>query len=49
MAGTLLVQHAPAPVSDAFLASRLEGGFRRTYGHLRGADEAAIMARALPG
>jgi putative acyl-CoA dehydrogenase len=49
MAGTLLAQHAPAAVSDAFLASRLEGGFRRTYGHLHGADEAAIMARARPG
>ena len=48
MAGTLLLQHAPAAVSDAFIASRLEGGFHSTYGVLEGADEAAIIARAMP-
>jgi len=49
MAGTLLLRDAPAAVSDAFLASRLEGGLRRTYGQLQGADEAAILERAMPG
>jgi len=49
MAGALLLRDAPAAVSDAFLASRMDGGFARTYGHLQGADEAAILARAMPG
>ncbi len=49
MAGTLLLQHAPAAVSEAFIASRLEGGFHATYGVLKGADETAIITRAMPG
>ena len=49
MAGALLLRDAPAAVSDAFLASRLEGGFGRIYGRLQGADEAAILTRAMPG
>jgi putative acyl-CoA dehydrogenase len=48
MAASLLVQDTPAPVSDAFLASRLDGPFRRTYGLDEGADEAAIIARSMP-
>jgi putative acyl-CoA dehydrogenase len=47
-AGALLLEYSPPAVSDAFLASRLEGGFRRTYGVLPGADEAAILKRASP-
>jgi putative acyl-CoA dehydrogenase len=45
----LLVRHAPAPVADAFCASRLEGDWGRTYGTLpAGADVAAILERAVP-
>jgi putative acyl-CoA dehydrogenase len=47
--GSLLVRHAPAPVADAFCASRLAGGGGRAYGTLpAGADARAIVARALP-
>ena len=31
-AGALLQAHAPPAVSDAFLATRLYGAFRHTYG-----------------
>ncbi|OIQ88128.1 putative acyl-CoA dehydrogenase AidB [mine drainage metagenome] len=45
----LLLQHAPASVSDAFCASRLSGGGHRQYGTLpRGTDCAAIIERAMP-
>jgi len=45
---SLLVRHAPAAVSDAFCAARLEG-VGRVYGTLRpGVDTEAILARALP-
>ena len=47
--GSLLVRHAPAPVADAFCASRCarEGG--RVYGTLpAGIDAGAILERALP-
>ena len=45
----LLVQHAPAPVADAFCASRLAASGHHNYGALpRGADCAAIVARATP-
>ena len=45
----LLVQHAPPAVADAFCASRLASGGHRNYGTLpRGADCAAIIARATP-
>ena len=45
----LLVQHAPAPVADAFCASRLAGGGARNFGTLpSGVDCAAIVERATP-
>jgi putative acyl-CoA dehydrogenase len=45
----LLVQHAPAPVADAFCASRLGASGHHNYGALpRGVDCAAIIARATP-
>ncbi|MCL4745946.1 MAG: isovaleryl-CoA dehydrogenase [Burkholderiaceae bacterium] len=45
----LLVRHAPSAVADAFCASRLVQGGHRNYGALaRGADCAAIVARATP-
>jgi putative acyl-CoA dehydrogenase len=45
----LLVQHAPAFVSDAFCASRLADGGHRNYGTLpSGADCASIIERATP-
>jgi len=48
-AGSLLVRQGPAAVSDAFLATRLEGGWRHTYGAgLSRADTRAILARAAP-
>ena len=46
---SLLVRHAPAPVADAFCASRLGGDWGRTFGSLgRSADLDAIITRALP-
>ena len=46
---SLLVRHAPAAVSDAFCASRLES-VGRAYGTLPpGLDTEAILARSLPG
>jgi len=46
-AGALLRTHAPAYVADVFIASRLGGGWRQTYGAgLSGADHGAILARA---
>ena len=45
---SLLVRHAPAAVSDAFCASRLDS-VGRAYGTLPpGVDTEAILARALP-
>jgi len=45
----LLVRNAPAPVADAFCASRLGGDSGRAFGALApGADVAAIVARARP-
>jgi putative acyl-CoA dehydrogenase len=45
----LLLAHAPGAVSDAFLATRLEGGWRSTYGtgHAK-MDARAILDRAAP-
>ena len=44
---SLLVQHAPAPVADAFVRTRLEGDGGLLYGALPpGVDTAAILARA---
>jgi len=44
---SLLVQHAPAAVADAFVRSRIEGDGGTMYGALPpGVDTAAILARA---
>lgn len=44
---SLLVQHAPASVADAFVRTRVEGGGGMLYGALPpGVDTAAILARA---
>lgn len=49
-AGCLLNAHAPAAVADAFIASRLGGRWRNTYGAgLGGADAKAIVTRAWAG
>jgi putative acyl-CoA dehydrogenase len=48
VAASLLRASGPPAVADAFIASRIEGGFRRTYGVMPGADVDAILARALP-
>jgi putative acyl-CoA dehydrogenase len=48
-AGCLLRANAPSAVSDAFIGTRVAGGWRNTYGvGLRGADTGAILERALP-
>jgi putative acyl-CoA dehydrogenase len=48
-AGTILRAHAPAYVADAFIATRLSGAPRQTYGHgLDWADTRAIIERASP-
>jgi putative acyl-CoA dehydrogenase len=48
-AGAILRAHAPAPVADAFIATRLAGTPRQTYGQgLDRADTRAIVDRALP-
>jgi putative acyl-CoA dehydrogenase len=48
-AGAVLRAHAPAFVADAFLATRLSGSPRQTYGQgLEAADTRAIVERALP-
>jgi putative acyl-CoA dehydrogenase len=45
----LLLQHAPAPVSSAFCASRIAGQWGRTFGTLStGTDFDAIIGRAMP-
>jgi putative acyl-CoA dehydrogenase len=45
----LLLQHAPAAVSQGFCASRLgRGGLRNTGALPRGVDCAALIARAAP-
>ena len=47
--GMLLRQKAPQAVSDAFIATRLSGLWRNTYGAgLARADTSAIVARAAP-
>jgi putative acyl-CoA dehydrogenase len=49
-AGTILRAHAPAYVADAYLATRLSGPPRQTYGQgLDAADTRAIVERAFPG
>ena len=48
-AGALLQAYAPPAVSDAFLATRLYGAFRHSYGvGLGGGDIEGIAARAAP-
>jgi putative acyl-CoA dehydrogenase len=48
-AASLLRAHAPAAVADAFIASRLAGAPRQTYGQgLESADTGAIVDRAYP-
>jgi putative acyl-CoA dehydrogenase len=48
-AGALLRAHAPTAVSDAFLATRLDGGWRHTYGvGLEQSRAADIISRAAP-
>ena len=45
-AGCLLRSHAPAAVADAFIATRMGGHWRQTYGQgLETADVHAILAR----
>jgi putative acyl-CoA dehydrogenase len=45
--GSLLLQHAPAAVADAFCASRLGGDWGQTFGTLPvGLDLGAILERA---
>jgi putative acyl-CoA dehydrogenase len=47
--GSLLVRHAPAPVADAFCASRLAGDWGHAFGTLpKGLDTGSVLARALP-
>lgn len=48
VAASLLRASGSPAIADAFIASRLEGGFRRTYGILPGADIDGILARAMP-
>jgi putative acyl-CoA dehydrogenase len=49
-AGAILRAHAPAYVADAYLATRLSGPPRQTYGQgLDAADTRAIVERAFPG
>ena len=48
-AGAILRAHAPPPVADAFIAARLSGLPRQSYGQgLERSDTSAILARALP-
>jgi putative acyl-CoA dehydrogenase len=48
-AGALLIRHAPDAVSDGFLATRLGGPWRHTYGAgLARVDTGGILARAAP-
>ncbi len=47
--GSLLARHAPAAVSDAYIASRLGGDWGQSFGSLPpGVDARAIVARARP-
>jgi putative acyl-CoA dehydrogenase len=49
-AGAILRAHAPTFVADAFLATRLSGSPRHTYGQgLDAANTEAIVERAFPG
>ncbi len=48
VAASLLRAHAPAAVSDTFIANRLAASFHHTYGTLQKADFDAILTRAAP-
>ncbi|OOY09913.1 acyl-CoA dehydrogenase family protein [Thioclava sp. F36-7] len=45
LTASLLIRHAPAAVSDAFVATRLAGEAGRTTGAMAGSDVSAILAR----
>lgn len=45
---SLLIRHAPAPVADAFTATRLDGQAGRITGAMAGSDCTAILARICP-
>ncbi|MHC1561312.1 acyl-CoA dehydrogenase family protein [Actinomycetospora sp. C-140] len=46
LSGALLVRHAPAPVADAYVAARVEGGSGYAFGTLPpGTDADALLAR----
>ncbi|MEL7279028.1 MAG: acyl-CoA dehydrogenase family protein [Pseudomonadota bacterium] len=48
LTGATLLQHAPAPVSDAYVATRLGGDRGRMAGAIGQVDTAAILARLGP-
>ncbi|HEX8663161.1 MAG TPA: acyl-CoA dehydrogenase family protein [Beijerinckiaceae bacterium] len=49
LCASLLVRHAPHAMADAYIASRIEGGWTGAYGTLpRGIDTAAIARMAVP-
>ncbi|WP_089177402.1 acyl-CoA dehydrogenase family protein [Bosea sp. AS-1] len=49
LSASLLIRHAPHAVADAFVASRLAGGWSGHFGSLpQGADLQAIARRAVP-
>ena len=48
--GSLLLRHAPAPVAEAFCASRVAGDWGHAFGTLpRGLDLTALVDRVRPG
>jgi putative acyl-CoA dehydrogenase len=50
VAAALLVRHAPAPIADAYCASRLGDGYAGALGVLpSGAEPAAILAPRIAG
>jgi putative acyl-CoA dehydrogenase len=50
MSASLLIRHAPPVVADAFVATRLAGGWAGHFGDLpSGIDAGAIARRAVPG
>jgi len=50
MSASLLIRHAPSAVADAFVASRLDGGWSGHFGSLPpGINAGALARRAVPG
>jgi putative acyl-CoA dehydrogenase len=45
LTASVLIRHAPAEVSEAYITTRLTGDRGRTAGAIRGVDCAAVMAR----